>query len=190
MNKLDRDGRETLDLIVELEEPLGIEGYAMNWPIGSGKVLEGLYDRKNHRIERYRPATEDQRFAELDADSKLPATDSIAKESTYRAALDDVELLEDAGNQFDLGKVMRGDQTPVFFGSALTNFGVETFLDSFVDMAPEPSTKKTDDETAVSPTENSFTGFIFKIQANMNSAHRDCIAFVRIVSGEFERGWM
>lgn len=188
MNKLDRDGREPLDLIAELEELLGIEGYAMNWPIGSGKVLEGLYDRKNHRIERYRPATEDQRFAALDADGKLPANDPIAKESTYRAALDDIELLDDAGNQFSEEKILRGDQTPVFFGSALTNFGVETFLDSFVDMAPEPSAKKTVGGDEVAPTTDRFSGFVFKIQANMNPAHRDRIAFVRIVSGAFERG--
>jgi peptide chain release factor 3 len=188
MNKLDRDGREPLDLIAELEELLGIEGYAMNWPMGSGKTLLGIYDRVNQRIERYRPESADQRFAELDAAGRLPDTDPLTRESSYRECLDDIELLDDAGNQFDEDKILRGDQTPVFFGSALTNFGVETFLNSFVQYAPAPSAKKTVSGAEVAPTTDNFSGFIFKIQANMNPAHRDRIAFVRIVSGEFERG--
>lgn len=188
MNKLDRDGREPLDLIAELEELLGIEGYAMNWPMGSGKTLLGIYDRVNGRIERYRPETPDQRFAPLDENGELPDSDPLTKDSAYRDCLDDIELLDDAGNQFDEAKILRGDQTPVFFGSALTNFGVETFLNSFVQYAPAPSAKKTVDGTEIEPTTDNFSGFIFKIQANMNPAHRDRIAFVRIVSGEFERG--
>ncbi|WP_125570678.1 peptide chain release factor 3 [Lacticaseibacillus songhuajiangensis] len=188
MNKLDRDGREPLDLIAELEDLLGIVGYAMNWPMGSGKTLLGIYDRVNHRIERYRPESEDQRFAALDDEGHLPDSDPLTKDSSYRECLDDIELLDDAGNQFDEAKILRGDQTPVFFGSALTNFGVETFLNSFVKYAPAPSAKKTVDGAEVAPTTNNFSGFIFKIQANMNPAHRDRIAFVRIVSGEFERG--
>lgn len=188
MNKLDRDGREPLDLIAELEDLLGIEGYAMNWPIGSGKTLLGLYDRVNNRIENYRPETEADRFSPLDDEGKLPADNPITKDASYRATLDDIELLDDAGNTFSEDKIMRGDQTPVFFGSALTNFGVETFLNSFVKYAPAPSAKKTVDGTPVEPTAPDFSGFIFKIQANMNPAHRDRIAFVRIVSGEFDRG--
>lgn len=188
MNKLDRDGREPLDLIAELEDLLGIEGYAMNWPMGSGKTLLGLYDRANNRVERYRPETPEQRFVELDADGHLPADDVIAKEATYRSTLDEIELLDDAGNQFDAGKIARGDQTPVFFGSALTNFGVETFLNSFVQYAPAPTAKKTVEGTEVQPTNEQFSGFIFKIQANMNPNHRDRIAFVRVVSGEFTKG--
>ncbi|WP_155286525.1 peptide chain release factor 3 [Lacticaseibacillus zhaodongensis] len=188
MNKLDRDGREPLDLIAELEDLLGIEGYAMNWPMGSGKTLLGIYDRVNQRIERYRPETPEQRFAPLDDQGKLPAGDPLTKDSAYQQCLDDIELLDDAGNQFDEAKIMRGDQTPVFFGSALTNFGVETFLNSFVKYAPAPGPHKTVSDTEVAPTSPDFSGFIFKIQANMNPNHRDRIAFIRVVSGEFERG--
>lgn len=187
MNKLDRDGREPLDLIAELEELLGIEGYAMNWPIGSGKTLLGIYDRANQRIERYRPEDEADRFVPL-TDGKVAADHPLNVEASYRDALDDIELLDDAGNQFDADKIMRGDQTPVFFGSALTNFGVETFLNSFVQYAPAPGPHLTVEGDEVEPTSDQFAGFIFKIQANMNPAHRDRIAFVRIVSGEFERG--
>ncbi|MHA3066438.1 peptide chain release factor 3 [Lacticaseibacillus saniviri] len=188
MNKLDRDGREPLDLIAELEELLGIEGYAMNWPIGMGKGLKGLYDRANSRIELYRPTDDGQRFLPLNEAGELAEDNALAEDSIYGQTLDDIELLSDAGNQFDLKKIMQGDQTPVFFGSALTNFGVETFLNSFVEFAPEPGPHKTEAGDEISPVAPEFSGFVFKIQANMNPAHRDRIAFVRIASGEFERG--
>ncbi|WP_179395112.1 peptide chain release factor 3 [Lacticaseibacillus absianus] len=188
MNKLDRDGREPLDLIAELEELLGIEGYAMNWPIGMGKGLVGLYDRVDSRIELYRENEAGERYLPLDADGHLDPSEPLVNESLYRDTLDDIELLDDAGNQFDLKKVMAGDQTPVFFGSALTNFGVETFLDHFVDLAPEPGAHTLRDGRELSPTDQAFSGFVFKIQANMNPNHRDRIAFVRIGAGEFERG--
>ena len=100
----------------------------------------------------------------------------------------EVELVREAGDQFNLEKIQRGDQTPVFFGSALTNFGVETFLETFVDLAPKPHAHKTEEGEAVSPYEEEFSGFVFKIQANMNPNHRDRIAFVRVCSGTFERG--
>ena len=187
MNKLDRDGREPLDLIAELEDLLGIEGYAMNWPIGMGKGLKGLYDRVNNRIELYRQEGAD-RFLPLNDRGELDASEPLTQDSIYTQTLDDIELLNDAGNQFNLKKIMAGDQTPVFFGSALTNFGVETFLNSFVKYAPEPGPKKTAQGGEIKPTDPEFSAFVFKIQANMNPAHRDRIAFVRIVSGEFDRG--
>lgn len=187
MNKLDRDGREPLDLIAELEDLLGIEGYAMNWPIGMGKGLKGLYDRVNQRIELYRREGDD-RFLPLNDQGQLDPSQPLTQDSIYTQTLDDIELLNDAGNQFNLKKIMAGEQTPVFFGSALTNFGVETFLNSFVQYAPEPGPKKTEQGGEVNPTNPEFSAFVFKIQANMNPAHRDRIAFVRIVSGEFERG--
>ncbi|MFD1429434.1 peptide chain release factor 3 [Lacticaseibacillus mingshuiensis] len=188
MNKLDRDGREPLDLIAELEDLLGIEGYAMNWPMGMGKGLLGLYDRRAKQVELYRENEAGERFLPLDADGKLDPSEPISQESIYRDTLDDIALLNDAGNQFDLKKVMQGDQTPVFFGSALTNFGVETFLKNFVDMAPSPSEHVLEDGRKLSPVDPNFSGFVFKIQANMNPNHRDRIAFVRIGAGEFERG--
>lgn len=189
MNKLDRDGREPLDLIAELEDLLNIEGYAMNWPIGMGKDLMGLYDRAQQHIELYRPASGAQRFLPLDEKTgKLAVESPLTEESIYQQTLDDVDLLGEAGNVFDLDKIAKGDQTPVFFGSALTNFGVETFLQSFLEMAPAPSTHVINETETLAPTEDRFSGFVFKIQANMNPNHRDRIAFIRICSGEFEKG--
>ncbi|KRM31472.1 peptide chain release factor 3 [Agrilactobacillus composti DSM 18527 = JCM 14202] len=189
MNKLDRDGREPLDLIAELEELLNIEGYAMNWPIGMGKGLKGLYDRAQHRIELYRPSDASKRFLPLNDQGQLAVDSDLTQDSIYQQTLDDVDLLSEAGNSFDLAKVQKGDQTPVFFGSALTNFGVETFLESFLKMAPAPGEHPINDDSAeLAPNDDRFAGFVFKIQANMNPNHRDRIAFVRICSGEFDKG--
>lgn len=187
MNKLDRDGREPLDLIAELEDLLGIEGVAMNWPIGMGKQLKGLYDIANNRVELYRKDGKD-RFIPLNEQGKLDENNELADDSLYQNTLDDIELLKEAGNQFDEAKVLKGEQTPVFFGSALTNFGVETFLDSFVKLAPSPESHIVNGDKILKPDTPEFSGFVFKIQANMNPQHRDRIAFVRIGSGEFKKG--
>jgi Peptide chain release factor RF-3 len=129
MNKLDRDGRDPLDLIAELEDLLNIEGCAMNWPIGMGKDLKGLYDIANNRVELYRKEGDD-RYLPL-TDGKLPAgNEELEGEGVYEQAVGEVDLIKEAGNSFDLEKIKKGDQTPVFFGSALTNFGVQTFLDT------------------------------------------------------------
>jgi peptide chain release factor 3 len=183
INKLDRDGREPLDLLSELEEILGIASVPMNWPIGMGKNFQGLYDFDNERIEVYQPADGERfvPFAELD---RHP----LSKNPFYEQAVEDAELLADAGNEFDEAEVLAGKLTPVFFGSALTSFGVQTFLETFLKFAPEPASHKTVDDTEVDPFNLDFSGFVFKIQANMDPKHRDRIAFVRIVSGEFERG--
>jgi peptide chain release factor 3 len=188
MNKLDRDGREPLDLIAELEDLLHIEGYAMDWPIGMGRGLQGLYDRQNKRIELYRSEAKGEQFIPLNDEGTIDASNPLTEDSVYQDALSDIDLLNEAGNKFDMAKVARGDQTPVFFGSALTNFGVKTFLDSFLSMAPAPSAHETVDGDTVQPTADEFSGFVFKIQANMNPNHRDRIAFVRVTSGAFEKG--
>ncbi|MDF0479388.1 peptide chain release factor 3 [Vagococcus sp. PNs007] len=189
MNKLDRDGREPLDLLAELEEVLEIESYPMNWPIGMGKGLEGLYDVYHKRVELHRPEKYDgERFIELNEDGDIPADHPLHKDSVYTQAMEDVELLTEAGNEFSEERIAEGKLTPVFFGSALTNFGVQTFLETFLQFAPKPSAHKTLAEETVSPYEKEFSGFVFKIQANMNPAHRDRIAFIRVCSGEFERG--
>ncbi|HEM5018220.1 TPA: peptide chain release factor 3, partial [Streptococcus suis] len=180
INKLDRDGREPLDLLQELEEVLGIASYPMNWPIGMGKSFEGLYDLHNKRLELYRG---DERFASLDEGDKLFGSNPF-----YAQVLDDIELLAEAGNEFSEQAILDGDLTPVFFGSALTNFGVQTFLDTFLEFAPEPHGHKTTTGDVIDPLNKDFSGFVFKIQANMDPRHRDRIAFVRVVSGEFERG--
>lgn len=188
MNKLDRDSREPLDLISELEEVLGINAYAMNWPIGMGKDLRGLYDIYNNRIELYHSEDKGQDFLPLDEDGKLAVENELMEDSIYQQVLDEVELVKDAGNDFDEQKIASGELTPVFFGSALTNFGVKTFLDAYLQFAPAPSAHQTEAEETIAPDSADFSGFIFKIQANMNPNHRDRIAFVRICSGEFERG--
>ncbi|AIM25368.1 peptide chain release factor 3 [Melissococcus plutonius] len=188
INKLDRDGREPLELLEELEELLDIESYPMNWPIGMGKGFKGIYDIYNQRIEIYRPETSNnERFIPLkngDIASDLP----LHQDSVYQQALEDIELLVEAGDAFNEEKIAKGEQTPVFFGSALTNFGVQTFLETFLKFAPAPYSHKTTTGKEISPYEKDFSGFVFKIQANMNPAHRDRIAFVRICSGTFERG--
>ncbi|MGX7328201.1 peptide chain release factor 3 [Enterococcus bulliens] len=189
INKLDRDGREPLELLEELEDLLNIESYPMNWPIGMGKGMEGLYDIFNDRVELYRPENYDgDRLVALDENGELPSTHKLTENSVYQQVLEEVELLKEAGDEFDVEKITRGEQTPVFFGSALTNFGVQTFLETFLQFAPAPHSHPTVDGQEVSPYEEDFSGFVFKIQANMNPAHRDRIAFVRICSGTFERG--
>lgn len=189
INKLDRDGREPLELLEELEELLDIESYPMNWPIGMGKGLEGLYDIYNQRVELYRPENYDnERFIPLNEEGEITEDHKLTENSVYQQVLEEVELLREAGDVFDTEKIANGNQTPVFFGSALTNFGVQTFLETFLQFAPKPYAHKTISGETVSPYEEEFSGFVFKIQANMNPAHRDRIAFVRICSGTFERG--
>lgn len=187
INKMDRQGKEPLELMEELEEVLEIESYAMNWPIGMGKEFLGIYDRYNRRVELARPEG-DSRFLPVGEDGELAAEHPMTATSYYKQALEDVMLLDEAGNDFDEERVAKGELTPVFFGSALTNFGVQTFLETFLQFAPPPQPRKTKDGSEIEPETDVFSGFIFKIQANMNPAHRDRIAFVRIVSGEFERG--
>ncbi|MGX7109531.1 peptide chain release factor 3 [Facklamia miroungae] len=187
MNKLDRDGREPMDLVAELEEVLGIDAYPMNWPMGMGKTLLGLYDLYNKRVEIRRSDDEDY-FIPLDEEGHAQGEHAFKSSSIYSQALDDAQLLHEAGNSFDREAISQGKLTPVFFGSALTGFGVQTFLDAFVDLSHEPAPALTVADEYIHPTDERFTGFIFKIQANMNPAHRDRIAFVRIVSGRFEKG--
>lgn len=187
INKMDRQGKEPLDLMEELEEVLGIESYAMNWPIGMGKEFYGIYDRFNNRIEPV-DGDEENRFLKLNEEGELAEPHPMIETSYYEQALEDVLLLNEAGNEFDEERVAKGELTPVFFGSALTNFGVQTFLETFLQFAPPPQPRITEEKQEINPQSEEFSGFIFKIQANMNPAHRDRIAFVRIVSGSFERG--
>lgn len=188
INKLDRQGKEPLELIEEIEEVLEIQAYPMNWPIGMGKEFLGIYDRYNKRIEQFR-VEEDDRFLPIDEDGELAVEHPMKLTSYYSQAMDDIMLLNEAGNDFSEEQIRRGELTPVFFGSALTNFGVQTFLETYLQFAPAPQPRLTEDEQYIDPVEHEeFSGFIFKIQANMNPAHRDRIAFVRIVSGKFERG--
>ncbi|WP_125981964.1 peptide chain release factor 3 [Loigolactobacillus iwatensis] len=189
MNKMDRDAREPLDLIAELEELLNIEAYPMNWPIGMGRDLRGLYDIYNQRVALYHPDADGRQYLPLDKETgEIIGDHPLKKESIYQQALENTQLLLEAGNQFDAAKIAKGEQTPVFFGSALTNFGVKTFLENYLEYAPAPAAHKTQDDDLIEPVASEFSGFVFKIQANMNPNHRDRIAFIRVCSGEFVRG--
>ncbi|MGH2119357.1 peptide chain release factor 3, partial [Aerococcus sp. L_32] len=190
MNKLDRDGREPMDLVAELEEVLDIDAYAMNWPMGMGKQFLGLYDFYNNRVELTHPEENGGNdFLPLNEDGEVEGDFKFKESSIYTEALENAELMREAGNGFDAEAIAAGELTPVFFGSALTGFGVQTFLDAFVDFAPAPSAVATVEEgEEIEPTDAELIGFIFKIQANMDPRHRDRIAFVRIVSGAFEEG--
>ncbi|MEK4199370.1 MULTISPECIES: peptide chain release factor 3 [Cytobacillus] len=186
INKLDRQGKMPLELLAELEEVMGIESYPMNWPIGMGKEFLGIYDRFNNRIEQFRVDEED-RFLELNDEGEINGDHSLKQSGLYEQTLEEIMLLNEAGNEFSRDRIASGDLTPVFFGSALTNFGVQTFLESYLQFAPTPQPREST-IGEINPLTEDFSGFIFKIQANMNPAHRDRIAFLRICSGKFERG--
>jgi len=188
INKLDRQGRDPFDLIDDLEEALGIRSYPVNWPIGNGKDFKGVYNRLEKRIELFGEGNHGQSIVETITgdihDSKF--TDLLGKD-LHEQLLEEIELLDVAGDAYDLEKILKGALTPVFFGSALTNFGVEPFLASFLEMTPPPLPRHTN-QGYINPTDSPLTGFIFKIQANMNPAHRDRIAFLRICSGKYTKG--
>ena len=192
VNKLDRDARDPFDLMEEIETVLGIGTYPMNWPIGSGRGFRGVFDRAARRVLAFEGdghANATKRVDEVEAELGDPALDELIGEENHRNLGDDIELLDGADNEFDLGAVHTGKLTPVFFGSALTNFGVGPFLRDFLRLAPAPLAymdRLTGEK--VDPSRNDFSGFVFKIQANMDKNHRDRIAFVRICSGKFERG--
>ncbi len=188
INKLDRHGKDPFDLLEEIEQVLGIRSYPMNWPIGMGSHFCGVYDRHKSRVELYNDGTEhfDISFTEVSGPDD-PRIGEQAGAELWQQLQDEISLLDVAGDEFNEALINKGELTPVFFGSAINNFGVQTFLDNFLTMAPAPSAKKST-KGFIDPYENDFSGFIFKIQANMNPAHRDRVAFLRICSGRFERG--
>ncbi|WP_099159947.1 peptide chain release factor 3 [Virgibacillus ndiopensis] len=185
INKLDREGREPLELLEEIEEVLDIETYPMNWPAGMGKRFLGIFNRNDKQFVRFNGNEEETYIPYTDLDK--PEHQDLVSQEAYQVAEDELSLLDEAGDTFSLDSVLNGEQTPVFFGSALAPFGVETFFDTFISMAPAPTPRKSE-EGIVQPDNPDFSGFIFKIQANMNPAHRDRVAFLRICSGKFERG--
>ena len=187
INKMDRESRDPYELLEEIENELGIGTFAVNWPIGSGKRFKGVYDRMDDEVIAFEGADfrHEVKAQRLSIDD--PVLEGLLPEDQYQTLIDDVELLSGAGDEFDLKAVHEGKLSPVFFGSALTNFGVEPFLKKFLQMTPPP-TARTADIGVVDPFEDHFSAFVFKIQANMNKAHRDRIAFMRICSGKFVRG--
>ncbi|MEA1961176.1 MAG: peptide chain release factor 3 [Bacillota bacterium] len=187
INKMDRYGKEPLELLEELEQVLGIRSCPMNWPIGMGDEFCGIYDRQNNRIELYRQDGQRDFFYPDERGVEDPSVREIMDEGLYNKLCDDITLLDIAGDPFDEEQVNQGKLTPVFFGSAISKFGVQTFLDEFLQLAPSPHAHMSS-IGPIDPAGNPFAGFIFKIQANMNPAHRDRIAFLRVCSGQFERG--
>ena len=189
INKLDREARDPFDLLDELEREFGIETYPMNWPIGCGQKFKGVYDREARQILSFDDA---HRGRELIHGIKCEITDTDRLDeligSYQREELvEQVELLDAASADFDLDAVRHGKLSPVFFGSALNNFGIEPFLEHFLKMTTSPLPRIAEGRI-IDPFDENFTAFVFKIQANMNKAHRDRIAFMRICSGKFERG--
>jgi peptide chain release factor 3 len=188
VNKLDREGRPPLELLTEIEEVLGIAACPVNWPLGMGKSFRGVYDvgrRALHLFEAGEHGT--RKVASSLTGPEDPTIAKLLMPEDRKAFLSEIELLEGAGETFDPARVLAGDLTPVFFGSAMTNFGVEPFLADFLDTAPPPSPRKSS-VGLVAPEDPQFTGFVFKIQANMNPQHRDRIAFLRVCSGHFRKG--
>ena len=187
INKMDRPALDPLELLDEVETVLGMQPVPINWPIGDGQNFVGVYDRLTKQVHLYDRTVRNQTIS--------PETITTLDDPRIKAALSDVQfeefhtniaLLDELEMNFDREQFLTGEQTPVFYGSALTNFGVQLFLDEFIKQAPAPGAYPSD-AGIISPQQPDFTGFVFKIQANMNPKHRDSVAFVRICSGRFER---
>lgn len=189
VNKLDRFGKNPFDLMEEIEQVLGIRAYPMNWPIGVEGSYVGVYNRQLAQVELFEKSG-------AHGTTVLPSKQGNVNDEEFKALLgaevhqaliDDIELLDMAGDTFDFDKVRKGELTPMFFGSAMSNFGVRPFLEEFLQLAPAPAPRLAD-RGVIDPSNPAFSAFVFKIQANMNPAHRDRLAFMRICSGKFTRG--
>lgn len=189
VNKLDRAGKDPFALMEELENVLGIRSCPVNWPIGlHGDDFRGVYHRDTREVEMYRGGNHGQTQVEVETISiDDPALPGRIGQTYYDKLMEDIELLDVAGDPFDLDMILSGQLTPMFFGSAFNNFGVEPFLKRFLSYTKSP-TPRVSDQGPIDPESDRFTGFIFKIQANMNPAHRDRLAFMRVCSGVFEKG--
>ena len=186
VNKMDRESRNPFDLMEQIESELGIQTYPVNWPIGSGKEFKGVYDRDKKHIISFEASGGQHQVAATEVDLSDPSLDSLIGKDLHSTLCDDIELLDGASYEFDIEKVRKGELSPVFFGSALTNFGVEPFLENFLEMTTSP-TPRNSSAGIIDPFDPEFSAFVFKIQANMNKAHRDRITFLRICSGKFDK---
>jgi peptide chain release factor 3 len=187
MNKLDRPARPSMDLLDELESVLGIHAYPVNWPLGDGPRFRGVYDREQKQVHLFQRTVHGAYRAPVAVTGiEDESVRDAVEEGTYQQVCDELELLEGAGAEFNLEKVLAGELTPVFFGSAANNFGVQLLLDRFLELSPPPTPRESGG-MMIDPASEEFSAFVFKIQANMNPKHRDRIAFVRIVSGQFKR---
>ena len=188
INKMDRPARDPLDLLDEIKRVLGMEPVPMNWPVGDGPNFQGVYDREAKGVYLFERTERNERMApEVFMPLEDMVKNNILNETRHKELTESIHLLDEVGVVFDHAKVLKEEQTPVFFGSAVTNFGVRLFLDAFVKYAPVPQPYLSD-AGIVEPETPEFSGFVFKIQANMNPKHRDSVAFLRICSGRFERG--
>lgn len=185
INKMDREARDPFELCQEIEHELGIDTYAVNWPIGCGKAFQGVYNRPQKEIIHFTSNGGSKAATAATVSLGDSHLDDLIGAPLHRQLMEDVELLDGASCDFDMGRVRHGKLSPVFFGSALTNFGVEPFLESFLRMTTPPLPRRAG-ETIIDSMEDYFSAFVFKIQANMNKAHRDRIAFMRVVSGRFD----
>ena len=187
INKLDRDANDTFELLDEIEKELGIATCPINWPIGSGKGFKGVYERASRSVITYadtEKGTKEGHATRIPIEEETALTEQIG-EAQKAQLMEEIELLDGASAEYDLEQIQAGELTPVFFGSALTNFGVEIFLQHFLQMTTTPLPRKAD-VGLIDPVEHEFSAFVFKIQANMNKAHRDRVAFMRICSGRFD----
>jgi len=187
MNKLDRPARPSMDLLDDLESVLGIHAFPVNWPLGDGPRFRGVYDREQKQVHLFERTVHGAYRAPVNVTGiEDESVKAAMEDATYAQVCEELELLEGAGADFDIAKVLAGELTPVFFGSAANNFGVQLLLDRFLELAPPPLPRE-GGTSVIDPASEEFSAFVFKIQANMNPKHRDRIAFVRIVSGKFER---
>jgi peptide chain release factor 3 len=187
MNKMDRPARDALGLLDELEKVLGIDAHPVNWPLGDGQQFKGVFDRKAGQVHFFERVPGGQFRAPVSVHSLFdPLVRDQMDPDVYRRTIEELAMLDGAGAAFDHAAVLAGKLTPVFFGSAVNNFGVQLLLDAFMDLAPPPQPRSAGGRL-VNPQQNGFSGFIFKIQANMDPKHRDRLAFVRVCSGKFER---
>ncbi|MFA5204232.1 MAG: peptide chain release factor 3 [Lentisphaeria bacterium] len=187
VNKMDRPARTPLDLMDELEKVLGIAAFPVTWPIGDSHDFRGVYDRLSHQVYQFEQTEHGAHKAPVRVSGIGDAAfkDQMSPE-VYAAWHEEVEMLALAGEEFDLAKVMSGQITPLFFGSAINNFGVQHLLDYFVKFGAPPAPRRVG-EQVIDPATPAFSGFVFKVQANMNPRHRDSLAFVRVCSGLFEK---
>jgi peptide chain release factor 3 len=187
INKMDLEARDSFELLDDIEKVLGIRTCPINWPIGAGKRFKGVYDRQTKQVSMFQATSVGgaKSAAETDFGVDDPALREAVGDDLYEQLMDEIELLDGASDDFNQELVDKGELTPVFFGSALTTFGVETFLNHFLSMT-QPPLPRMSNEGLIDPVEEPFSGFIFKIQANMNKAHHDRIAFMRICSGKFD----
>lgn len=188
VNKLDREGKDPFELMEEIERVLGMRCCPMNWPVGMGATFQGVYDREQRHVEIFHGGDHGQRQVQTETSGPDdPRLGQVIGDELQAKLQEDIELLDLAGDPWDFDRFRQGELSPLFWGSAMNNFGVQPFLEYFLRLAPAPVARDSS-KGPVNPEAPRFSGFVFKIQANMNPAHRDRIAFLRICSGKFERG--